>query len=110
MKYRFPHIKTHSFRDRLYRIVWRRFRRAKDEIPGENVGRCEHREEKSPRLHIYPGQSAFEILLTSVHESVHACFPDLDEMAVTAFDEDLAKLWKRMKVKVIFEGQEHVEP
>lgn len=103
MKYVFPAIKTHSFRDRVFRIFWRRYRRAHDEIPGQNFGYCDHRETPHPKIHIYPNQPALELLLTVAHESLHACCPDIDDAVVQEYEDELGRLLRRMKVKVEFE-------
>lgn len=101
----FDKIRTHTFRDKLFHIFWRRWRLGPDEIPGSNLGRCDHRETPSPKMHVYPSKDDLELLGTAIHESLHACFSDLDNDAVAEFERDLLRLLKRMKIEVKFHGR-----
>jgi hypothetical protein len=101
----FDKIRTHAFRDRMFHILWRRWRRSPDEIPGSNVGRCDHRETPQPQMHVYPSKDDLELLIAVTHEAVHACFSDISNDAVDEFDSDYGRLLRRMGIEVKFHGR-----
>jgi hypothetical protein len=102
---RFAHIKTHTFRDRLFRILWRRPRRREKGLPPlpknmEYHGDCHYGDR---RMQLCPELDAEDLLIAAFHESIHACFPDLDNSAVDEWDRDCHRLLRRMGLKVTFE-------
>jgi cell division FtsZ-interacting protein ZapD len=85
-------IKTHTFRDRLFRMIWRR-PAPKDE------GQCDY---DNRAISIHPNSDAKELLLTVIHESFHACFFDIDNGIVDDYERDLDRLLTRMGIEVSF--------
>ena len=77
-------VRSHRFRGTRYRVIWR-------ELQGD-WGLCEPNKE----LVIDPRAGGFARLDTIIHESMHACVPDLDEEAVDETSEDIAKLLWRL--------------
>lgn len=101
----FDKIRTHTFRSKLFRIFWRRYRRSADELIGKNCGYCDHRESPSPKMHVYPSEDDLELLLTTAHESLHAAISDISDDAVDEWEADLRRLLRRMKIEVKFHGR-----
>lgn len=100
MKNRFPTIRSHRFRDKLFHILWRRPRWNADMIVS---GQCDHRETPNARMYIYPSKDPLELLATMIHEAVHAGFSDIEDVAVGEWERDLIRLLRRMKIKVEFD-------
>ncbi len=97
----FTSLRTHTFRGRLYRLVWQRPKRDKKLPPGQEYhGECSTEER---RIMIHPDKDPLELMFTTVHESFHACFPDLDDHSVDQWEDDTKRLLKRMGIKVVFE-------
>lgn len=52
------------------------------------------------RILIALNQTPIDLLDTVIHECLHACYPDLDEEAVTETATDIAKVLYRMNCRV----------
>lgn len=106
MSAKFAHIKTHTFRDRCFRLFWRRpARRSERGLPAlpknmEYHGDCHY---DNRTMQLCPALDAEDLLIAVFHESVHACFPDLENSAVDEWDRDTHRLFRRMGLKVSFE-------
>lgn len=97
----FTSLHTHTFRGKNFRLVWQRPKRDKALPPEQEYhGECSHAKK---RIMIHPDSDALELLLTTAHESIHACFPDLDDHSVDQWEDDAKRLLKRMGIKVAFE-------
>jgi hypothetical protein len=101
----FDKIRTHTFREKLFHIFWRRYRRSADEVPGKNCGYCDHRETPNPKMYVYPDKDDLELLLTLAHESFHAAVSDVSDDAVAEWEADFGRMLRRMKVEVKFHGR-----
>lgn len=99
----FSHIKTHTIRDKSFRMVWKKPRNTCPDPKKHTVGQCDNPNTPGKALWLWPGQDAEELLFTTFHECTHAAFPDIDEAAVTALEQDVARLLKRMGLKVAFD-------
>lgn len=103
---KFAHIKTHTFRDRLFRILWQRPRRRGSRglptLPKhlEYHGDCDYTDRK---MQLAPMLDAEDLLIAVFHESLHACFPDIENSAVDEWDSDVHRLLRRMGLKITFE-------
>lgn len=105
--------KSHTFRGRKYKLVWRRPRKSKAEAklsktkdievygkcqppwPGCKIYICKEELKKDP----------LDFLETLLHECAgHACNWDLDEACVTETFHDTVDLLRRMKMKISFEN------
>lgn len=93
-------IRTHRFRDKLWKILWRAPHPDKNLPSGhEYFGDCDW--EKST-LKIYPSEDGLELLDTVLEETFHACFYDLDDPSVREAVRDIIELLRRMKMRVSF--------
>lgn len=89
MKRSFSHIRTHSFAEKRFRILWRRVDQTSD-------GKCDAPDSFAKKIFIGPNLDERDLLETAVHESIHACFFNLDEQSVETAARDTAKLLWRM--------------
>jgi hypothetical protein len=100
---RFSHLLTHTIRGKLFRLIWRRPPKRRDDPKGSMwAGQCDHPATKFKELWIYPDIDALELLLTVLHESTHGAFPDLTEEVVREFESDFKRIVKRMGIEVAF--------
>lgn len=85
-----------------YRIEWRRPPRPRKGVPKykQMYGDCDLQKR---RIRIAPDTDPLELLFTMIHESWHACFPDLDDDSVDDWETCVQRLAKRMGLKVTFE-------
>ena len=105
----FGRIKTHVFRGVTFRILWRRPKRTKDQPKSiVNHGQCDF---PTRKIWIAPEidgsePDALELLLTVIHESFHASFPDFDDECVDDWEKDAKRFLRRMGVVVTFNADE----
>lgn len=100
---KFPGIKTHSFRDRLYRIFWKAPRHDKKCPTGSAYfGECDFH---GRTIHLFPSKSGLELLDTVLEEGIHAAFFDLEDSAVQEAVRDIRRLLTRMGIQVSFTGK-----
>lgn len=84
-----------------FRIHWQRPPRPK-KLPksSEMHGDCDLAKR---RIRINPDPDHLELLFTTLHESLHACFFDLEDRVIDDWEADAKRLVKRMGIKVTFE-------
>ncbi len=103
--------KTHYFRGKVYNLRWRKPSMTKKERKQHKKAGLQLMGKHTPP---YYGSAGGMITIdkslpmedfadTTLHEALHACFPDLDESAITEASEDITKLFKRMGMKISFE-------
>ncbi len=104
-----PFPKSHRFRGIRYKLRWRKPPRTRKEIKAHKkgeldiFGRCYQPEKGLGGLmYLNPKVDPVELADTVVHESLHACLPDLDEARVTDTTETIFSLFRRMGMKVTF--------
>lgn len=104
----FPRIKTHSIRDRLFKIFWRAPRRDK-KCPKDvhYFGECSYADR---RICIYPSTSGLELLDTVLEECFHGAFFDLEDAAVRETVRDIRRLLVRMGIQISFTGRKVPDP
>jgi hypothetical protein len=56
-------------------------------------------------IYINPAGSEIDLLDSVIHESLHACYPDLDEAAVTSGCAAIWCLLKKMGIEVSFKNR-----
>jgi hypothetical protein len=88
------HIRSCVVRGKKFKIIWRGHR--------EYQGRCEAPNELNKTINICKTGSSLELLLLTVHETIHAAFYDLEEKAVEQYELDLHHLLTRMGITVSF--------
>lgn len=98
----FSHIRTHTIRDKSFRLVWRKPRNTCPDPNMHDVGQCDRPTTPGKELWCWPKQDPIEILFTIVHECTHGAFPDLDEASVTALEDSTKRLVERMGIEVSF--------
>jgi len=79
-------MKTHVFRDKRFKIF---FRNPKNR---NHLGTCDF---EYKEIEIKPSLKGEEELDCMIHEALHACFPDLDDMAVDESSTSIAKFLLR---------------
>ena len=62
----------------------------------EMMGLCDPPSSEKPAIIFDRGLKQVDLLDTVIHESLHACFPDLKEDAVNVAAADIARLITRM--------------
>jgi len=80
-------IKTHLFRGRRFKIF---FRAPKNK---NHLGTCDQFEQE---IEIRPTIKGEEELDCLIHESLHACFPDIDDVAIDETANSIAKFLMRL--------------
>lgn len=96
-------IKTHVFRGMKFRIEWKRPPRPKKLPKGEEMhGSCSLADRL---IRINPDPDSLELLFTTLHESLHACFFDLEDGVIDDWEDAAKRLVRRMGIKVTFEGK-----
>lgn len=80
-------MKPHSFRGKRYKIF---FRSPKNK---NHLGTCDF---KNKEIEIKPTLEGEEELDCIVHESLHACFPDIHDDAINESATCIAKLLSKM--------------
>lgn len=98
----FTHIRTHTIRDKSFRLIWRKPRNSCPDPNKHDVGQCDHPESPGKELWIWPKQDAIDLLATVFHECTHGVLPDLDENAVVAIERGAMRLLERMGIEVRF--------
>lgn len=100
---KFPHIKTHSFRDRQFKILWKAPRRDKQCPPDETYfGECDYH---GRVIQLFPSKSGLELLDTVLEEGIHAGHFDIEDSAVRETVRDIRRLLVRMGIQVSFTGK-----
>lgn len=101
----FKSIKRGIFRGRHYKIVWRKpiETKANKRKRIENGGYCDAPDTKSKKILLNVRCSPIMILDSTIHEALHACNPDLSELAVTESMNCLMRFLIQMGIKVEFE-------
>jgi hypothetical protein len=56
----------------------------------------------SPAIQVNPNQDPLLVLDTTIHETLHACFPDADERAIAESMNSIMRLLIRMGIQVGF--------
>lgn len=88
-------IKTHTFRNKRFRMVWR---------GGKTYhGKCDDPKDSGRCISVGINSDNLVTVGTVIHESIHAAFFDLDEAAVEAAERDIMRLFRRMGMKVTFD-------
>jgi hypothetical protein len=98
-------IKSATFRGKRYRMIWRKPRDGKqDKAAGQSItGWCDNHETKHRAIRVATsGRSNVSILDIVIHEALHACFPDADEVAVSETSNSIMALLVRMGIQVEF--------
>jgi hypothetical protein len=101
----FSKLKTHTLRNKLYRLIWRRPPGKCPDTDKHYVGQCESPKDKGRELWLEPKQDAEDLLWTTVHESAHGCFWDLTEEAIEEFERDTRRLCRRMGLRISFTNE-----
>lgn len=90
-------IKSHVFRGKRYRIVWRPVSKAeKKQMKTDALGYCEGPPSATNKcITINPSISEFDLLRAAIDEGLHACLWDLDNEAVDEMSESISRfLWR----------------
>lgn len=97
----FPHILTHAFRGRKFRILWKRPKKTKKTPKNwEYFGEVDL---EKRRMVIHPSKDPEELLGTIIHECFHAACYDVEDSVVDHFEQDTMRLLRRMGLTVTFE-------
>ena len=81
-------IRSHTFRGKRYRIVEARLHKP-------TIGDCDHPTTPRKRVRIAKGLDGLAHLDTVIHESLHACFWDMNEQAIDKAATDIARfVWR----------------
>lgn len=100
---KFPHIKSHSFRERLFKIFWKSPRKDKQCPPGQSYfGECDYH---ARTMQLFPSKSGLELLDTVLEEGIHACHFDIEDSAVRETVRDIRRLLVRMGIQISFTGK-----
>lgn len=51
-------------------------------------------------MHVFPNKDDAEFMWNAIHESLHACFPDLDDHSVDQWEADAKRLVRRVGFKI----------
>jgi len=82
-------IKSHTFRGKRYKISFQ------NNLKDKALGLCDSPAGKNKTIKIKKNMSDFNELETIIHESLHACFWDIDEEAIHESSGDIARiLWR----------------
>ncbi len=107
-----PFPKTHRFRELFYRLRWRKAPMSRKERKQHSKAGLELMGRHYPPYDTHCGMIYIDkslppgdLLDTIIHESLHACFHDLDENAVTEASESITKLLQRIGIQVSFKGK-----
>jgi hypothetical protein len=90
----FSKIKSCIIRERKFKVIWRGHK--------TYVGACDSPDAAHKVIHISRHDKPLEVLLTTIEETLHGAFFDLDDEAVKEYHDDLRKLLMRMKIQVQF--------
>lgn len=84
---------------------WRRPRRDKEDLNKKMwpVGKVS---QKQNTVTISPHEKPWMLFETTIHEGLHACYLDLDEVAVFEAASDITKLFRKMGLKISFHGEQ----
>lgn len=94
----------HIFRGKKWKMYWRRPRRDKEDVSKKDypVGVVNlERDSVTISPHETPW-TRFEVIM---HEGIHACHPDLCELAVFDTAKDITLLFKKVGLKISFHGE-----
>lgn len=83
-------VKNHTFRGKRYKISFQNV------VKGKVLGLCDSPDGKGKTIRIKRDLDEQNELETIVHESLHACFWDIDEEAVHESAKDIASLLVRL--------------
>lgn len=83
-------VKHHIFRGKRYRISFQ------NAVKGRVLGLCDAPDGKGKTIRIKKDLDEINELETIVHESLHACFWDIDEEAIHESARDIAYLLSRL--------------
>ncbi len=113
---RFPRFKSHKFREQKFKMIWKRPRVTKQDVE-EYRSTSGNRKIKAKDIEISgkvrpnpkimwiaPNLPVEKLLETTIHESLHACYWDLDENAIDEGTKSIMGLFKKMGMKVTFGG------
>jgi hypothetical protein len=67
-----------------------------ERLPDGSHGEIDPYDSPRKQIRIASNQTALDALDTVLHECLHACFPDIDEDAITESATDIAKVLHRM--------------
>lgn len=99
----FSYIRTHSFRDRLFKIIWRAPRHDKACPKGQAYfGECDWH---ARVIKLFPSKSGLELLDTVLEEGIHAGHFDLEDSSVRETVRDIRRLLVRMGIQISFTGK-----
>lgn len=101
----FSHVKTLTIREKVWRIFWHRppGRPPKSLKKGYyHAGHCDHPDTPGKRIYVEVDDENLETLLSFVHETIHAAFPDIEDKAVEDYEADLRRGLRRMGAKIDF--------
>lgn len=85
-------IKSHTFRGKRWKIVWRKPPRT---TKGDSDADCERPDSTDKTIRINSKAAGLRELELELHEAAHASFWDWDEEAVEEAARDIAKfLWR----------------
>lgn len=104
---KFPHIRSHTIRDRKYRIIWEGPRRD-EKLPQDEMyyGECDW---EKRTIHLRPSRQGLTLLDTVIEEGFHASFYDLEDSAVREAVRDIRRLLVRMGIEISFSGKRRVD-
>ena len=94
---------SHWFRNKLWKLKWRRPRRSKEEITKDLVtlGKTNP---NGNIVTVSPYEVPIVTLETVIHEGLHACMFDLDEFCVDETTTDIIRLLLRMGMNISFDA------
>ena len=89
-------IKSHIFRKKRYKIVWRRISSAeKKKMKVDAIASCDSPGTKGKQITIDPTISGRDLLRSAMDEGIHACVWDFDNQAVDEMAESISRfLWR----------------
>ncbi len=105
MKRDFSHLKTHTVRKKLFRLIWKKPPGKHPDPDKEYVGQCESPTDKGRELWLDPKQDAEELLWTIVHECAHGSFWDMTEESIEEFECDTQRLCRRAGLRITFANE-----
>lgn len=100
-------IKTHVFRGVKFALVWKRPTYPRPPNGKVWEGEVDH-EKKRMMVNAYCSDE--ELFWNMFHESIHTCFPDLDDHSVDQWEADQKRLAKRTGLHVSFSNPNPLRP
>jgi hypothetical protein len=78
-----------------------RYKFSAKKLPADTGGSCSSPQESNPAIDICSTIKREDIFLENIiHEMLHGCYWDLDEAAITEGARDIAKVLRKLGVKV----------